>query len=82
LTRAPRDTYSALDPLNSAMDNDLAALEQRLSTLLAHTRSLRVANETLRNELAQMQARNRELALRVQAATARLDALLARIPTQ
>ena len=67
-------------PLNSAMDNDLAALEQRLSTLLAHTRSLRVANETLRNELAQVQARNRDLALRVQQATARLDALLAKIP--
>ena len=64
------------------MDNDLAALEQRLSTLLAHTRSLRVANETLRNELAQMQARNRELALRVQRATVRLDALLARIPAE
>jgi hypothetical protein len=64
------------------MDNDLAALEQRLSTLLAHTRSLRVANETLRNELAQMQARNRELALRVQQATVRLDALLARIPAE
>ena len=61
------------------MDNDLAALEQRLSTLLAHTRSLRVANETLRNELAQMQARNRELALRVQQATVRLDALLGRL---
>jgi regulator of replication initiation timing len=64
------------------MDNDLAALEQRLSTLLAHTRSLRVANETLRGELAQMQARNRELALRVQQASVRLDALLARIPAE
>ena len=62
------------------MDNDLAALEQRLSTLLAHTRSLRIANETLRNELAQAQTRNRELVSRVAQATARLDALLARIP--
>jgi len=64
------------------MDNDLAALEQRLSTLLAHTRSLRVANETLRNEVAQLQSRNRDLALRVQQAMARLDALLARIPSE
>ena len=48
----------------------------------AHTRSLRVANETLRSELAQMQARNRELALRVQQASVRLDALLARIPAE
>jgi chromosome segregation ATPase len=64
------------------MDNDLAALEQRLSTLLAHTRSLRVANETLRSEVAQLQTRNRDLVLRVQQATARLDALLARIPAE
>jgi chromosome segregation ATPase len=64
------------------MDNDLAALEQRLSTLLAHTRSLRAANETLRNEVAQLQSRNRDLALRVAQATARLDALLARIPAE
>ena len=64
------------------MDNDLAALEQRLSTLLAHTRSLRVANETLRNELAQAQSKNRELAARVAQATARLDELLARIPAE
>ena len=46
------------------------------------TRSLRVANETLRNEVSQLQTRNRDLALRVQQATARLDALLARIPTE
>ncbi len=64
------------------MENDLAALEQRLSTLLAHTRSLRVANETLRNELAQAQSKNRELAARVAQATARLDELLARIPAE
>jgi len=64
------------------MDTDLAALEQRLSTLLAHTRSLRVANETLRNEVAQLQSRNRDLALRVQQAMTRLDALLARIPSE
>jgi cell division protein ZapB len=64
------------------MDNDLTALEQRLSTLLAHTRSLRAANETLRNEVAQLQSRNRDLALRVAQATARLDALLARIPSE
>ena len=64
------------------MDNDLTSLEQRLSTLLAHTRALRAANETLRSELAQSQHRNREMALRVQQATMRLDALLARIPAE
>jgi chromosome segregation ATPase len=64
------------------MDPELASLEQRLATLLAHTRALRAANESLRSELAQAQQRNRELALRVQQATARLDALLARIPAE
>ena len=64
------------------MDNDLSALEQRLATLLAHTRALRSANEALRNELAEAQQRNRELAQRVAQASARLDALLARIPAE
>jgi regulator of replication initiation timing len=64
------------------MDNDLSALEQRLATLLAHTRALRTANEALRNELGEAQQRNRELAQRVQQASARLDALLARIPAE
>ena len=64
------------------MDNDLSALEQRLATLLAHTRALRSANEALRNELAEAQQRNRELAQRVAQASVRLDALLARIPAE
>jgi cell division protein FtsB len=64
------------------MDNELAALEHRLATLLAHARALRAANEALRNELAQAQQRNRDLAQRVQQATARLDALLARMASE
>ena len=64
------------------MDNELAALEHRLATLLAHARALRAANEALRNELAQAHQRNRDLAHRVQQASARLDALLARIPEE
>jgi regulator of replication initiation timing len=64
------------------MDNELTSLEQRLATLLAHTHALRAANEALREELSEAQRRNRELAVRVQQATARLDALLARIPAE
>ena len=63
-----------------AMDLELEALEQKLATLIAHTRALRAANEALRREVSMAQERNRELAARVQQATARLDALLARIP--
>ena len=64
------------------MENELASLEQRLSTLLAHARALRAANESLRNELNAARDRNRDLTSRVQQASARLDALLARIPSE
>jgi chromosome segregation ATPase len=74
LTRAARAAYS------SRMDNDLAALEQKLTTLLAHTRALRAANESLRKELAAAHERQRQLTARMEQASARVDALLARIP--
>jgi chromosome segregation ATPase len=63
------------------VDNDLIQLEQKLATLLAHTRAMRVANESLRNDLAAAQERNRTLASRMQEASARLDELLNRLPT-
>ncbi len=64
------------------MDNDLIQLEQKLATLLAHTRAMRVANESLRNDLVAAQERNRTLASRMQEASARLDELLNRLPAQ
>ena len=64
------------------MDNDLALLEQKLATLIAHTRALRAANESLRRDLAGAQERNREMTIRVQQAGARLDALIARMPAE
>lgn len=64
------------------MENDLRQLEQKLATLLAHTRALRVANESLRRELAAANERNREMTVRVQQAGARLDALIVRMPTE
>ena len=64
------------------MDLELEALEQKLATLIAHTRALRAANEALRREVAMAQERNRELAARVQQATSRLDALLSRLPAE
>lgn len=62
------------------MDADLAALEERLETLIAYARELRSANQLLRNELLASQERNRDLAARVAQATERLDGLLARMP--
>ena len=62
------------------MDAELAALEQRIETLIAHARELRAENELLRGEFLASQERNRELSARMTQATERLDALIARMP--
>ena len=64
------------------MDKDLSELERKLTTLLAHTRALRAANEALRRDLAAAHERNRDLTNRVQQAGVRLDALIARMPVE
>ena len=68
--------------MQTAMDSDLAQLEQKLASLLAHTRALRAANEALRRDLTTAQERNREMTVRAQQAGARLDALIARMPAE
>ena len=62
------------------MDAELAALEERVDTLVAYTRELQDANEILRRELLALQERNRDLNGRVTHAAARLDALIAKVP--
>lgn len=62
------------------MNEDIGLLEQKLGALIEHTRALRAANESLRRDLAACQERNRQLALRMEQASARVDALIARIP--
>lgn|GEM_PF-1688508 len=64
------------------MDADLAALEERLETLITYARELRAANELLRGELLASQERNRDLTARVMQASERLDALIARMPVE
>jgi regulator of replication initiation timing len=64
------------------IDQDLALLEQKLASLIAHTRALRAANESLRHELATSRERNVDLKARIEHAGARLDALLARMPAE
>ena len=68
--------------MHVAMDADLAQLEQKLATLIAHTRALRAANAALRREVATAQERHREMTIRTQQAGARLDALIARMPAE
>lgn len=62
------------------MDAELALLEQKLAALLAHANALRTANAALNRELVTSQQRNRVLAQRMEQASARLDALLERLP--
>jgi cell division protein ZapB len=64
------------------MENELALLEQKLGALIAHTRALRLANEDLRRKLAEAHAHERTLEERMRVAATRLDALLARMPTE
>jgi hypothetical protein len=64
------------------VDADLAALEERLETLITYARELRAANELLRGELLASQERNRDLTARVMQASERLDALIARMPVE
>ncbi len=64
------------------MENDLQLLEQKLAILIAHTRALRAANESLRRDLASATQRNQEMNVKVQQAGARLDALISRIPQE
>ena len=82
LTYAPRAAYIRSAPVPDTMESDLALLEQKLATLIAHTRALRAANEALRRDLVAATERNREMTIKVQQAGARLDALIARMPAE
>jgi cell division protein ZapB len=62
------------------MDSELVALEQKLAALLADYHRLRAENESLQRELARARERERALAARMAAATARLDSLLQQLP--
>ena len=64
----------------ATIDADLAALEQRLASLLAYARALRAANEALRRGLTAAESRNQALSERVAEAKRRLDALVGRLP--
>ena len=64
----------------AAIDPDLAALEQRLASLLVYMRGLRAANEALRRGLTAAETRNQALSERAAEAKRRIDALVARLP--
>jgi chromosome segregation ATPase len=82
LTDAASAANMEVATMPPAMESDLALLEQKLATLIAHTRALRAANESLRRDLAAAHERNREMNVKVQQAGARLDALISRMPSE
>jgi chromosome segregation ATPase len=63
------------------MDDDLARLEQKVYALVALVEELREANAALTRDAAIAREQNRVLAQRMHAASARLDALIARLPS-
>jgi chromosome segregation ATPase len=63
------------------MDDDLARLEQKVYALVALVEELREANAALSRDLAKATEHNRALAQRMRAASARLDSLIARLPS-
>lgn len=64
------------------MEADLKALEERIGQLVELTQRLRDDNRGLRQQLAQSQSDNKRLGEKVDAAKARLEALLQRLPEE
>jgi cell division protein ZapB len=62
------------------MDAELKALEDRLGQLIELTQRLRSDNRDLRQQLAYAANENKRLAEKVNAAKARLEALLDHLP--
>jgi cell division protein ZapB len=64
------------------MEADLKTLEERIGQLVELTQRLRSDNRDLRQQLAQAMNDNKRLSDKVDAAKARLAALLERIPQE
>lgn len=62
------------------MLNDLQALAEKTNTLAGIVNQLRKENASLREELANLSASQRELNARIQAAAERIETLLDQIP--
>lgn len=65
---------------SAGMDADLKALEEKVARLIALCQSLREENVQLRQELAQAQDDTRQLRDNMVQASARLEALIERLP--
>ncbi len=64
------------------MENQLRALESKLELLISISGKLRAENHQLRQDLAHSQSSNRQLADKMDAAKARLEKLLEKLPDE
>ncbi len=64
------------------MENQLRALETKLELLISISGKLRAENHQLRQDLAHSQSSNRQLADKMDAAKARLERLLEKLPDE
>lgn len=64
------------------MENELAALENKLAQLIQMSGELRAENYQLRQELAHALSNNRKCSDKVDTAKARLEKLLASLPEE
>jgi cell division protein ZapB len=64
------------------MEADLKTLEDKIGQLVELTQRLRSDNRDLRQQLAQAVSENKRLGEKVDAAKARLEALLERLPEE
>lgn len=64
------------------MDAELKALEEKVAQLIEWTQGLRIENRDLRQQLAQANNDNKRLGEKVDAAKAKLEGLLARLPEE
>ncbi|GEM_PF-1512205 len=62
------------------MNMELRIFEKKLTTLLEHTKALRMANEVLKKEVDRLRDENQSLQTRTQTAVAHIETLMQRLP--
>lgn len=64
------------------MEQELLALEERIEQFITLCRNLRAENQELRTRVAGLETERNRLNEKIEAACARLEALMARLPPQ
>jgi cell division protein ZapB len=75
-------TLQGFSNYSGGMDADLKALEEKLTQLIARTRTLQSENVSLREELEQAQVELKRLKGNMTLASSRIEALIGRLPQE